>query len=168
MCVLLLEINMMIKRVIRNTVSIFLAAIVLIATSGFTVFRHSCQTGNTTEFSLIIPDFSCEHQGHQEDKDAIHSCCNIPTLPASETFDTEKCCNTDTFLVKLDVTFDTQNFFKKIITADFEQPAEKDYELEFPNAEITHIITSNDLPPPLSGKSLHVFLNQLNIPFPSV
>ncbi len=163
----IIEINMMIKGIIKNSVSVFLAAIVLIATSGFTVLRHSCQAQDTTEFSLFIPEFNCEHQGNQE-KSTIHSCCSIPVLPASETYDTEKCCDTDTFLVKLDVTFDIHHLTKKAIPADFDHPVERAHELEIPDGEITHIIISNDLPPPLGGKSLHIFLNQLNIPFPSV
>ena len=167
MIVLLLEITLKMTGFIRNTVSLFLAAIVLIATSGFTVFSHSCHKAHTNEFSITTPDCGCEHNNQIADE-AVHSCCGITESPAGETYEPEKCCDTESFLIKLDITFETHNILNKTHLSTADQPTVTAFELDIPSGEITHIIVCNNLPPPLSGKALHIFLNQLNIPFHTV
>jgi len=161
----IVRINDLMKRMILKSVTILTAAVILIATSGFTVFRHSCHVAKTTEISFIIPEFSCDKQ---QDDALTHSCCNALELPDAKTCGADGCCDTETFLVKLDITFYTQDFSKKAIQANLDQPKITYEEVEIPKEEISHIYINNDLPPPLSGKALLVFLNQLNIPFPSV
>lgn len=155
------------KIFVRNIVSLFLAAIVLIATSGFTVFHHSCQTSQTSELSLIIADFSCNNYKQKADV-VVQSCCRVHNSPVPETCDTKKCCDTETILVKVDIPFDTQNYLKKKSYTAIEHSAETAFEIEIPERELSHIVISNDLPPPLAGKALHIFLHQLNIPYRTV
>jgi hypothetical protein len=146
--------------------AVLLAAIVLIATSGFTVFKHSCSTENTIEFSLLFPEFKCEH--YQQEASLLACCCTILEPNNDEAYDKNKCCNTDTFVVKMNITIDLQNYHKIVDAPVAILIAIEETDLSPDRDEINHIIVSNDLPPPLSGKALHVFLNQLNIPFTSV
>jgi len=155
-----------VKIFVRDIVSLFLAAIVLIATSGFTIFHHSCQTSQTSELSLIIPDFSCSH--FQQKANDGHSCCSKHESPITETCGDDKCCNTETFLVKLDITLKVTNLENKISFSTPDFAFKTATEIEVPNDELSHITIINGLPPPLAGKDLHIFLHQLNIPFPSV
>ncbi len=141
-----------------------MAAIVLIATSGFTVFRHSCQKSNTSELSIIIPDFS--HYQHELTDCA--SCCGIQDPPASEASDSDDCCDTESLLVMLDTKFIVLDFSNKIIFSIPDPVIETTKEIEVSKWELSHINTINGLPPPLAGKNLHIFLHQLNIPFPTV
>ena len=155
------------KRFVRNTVSLLLAAIVLIATSGFTVFHHSCQTTQTSELSIIIPDFSCDHFQNPVEK-AVHSCCSTTEPPENNSCGADNCCDTEAYLVKLDITFKAIDFNKKVVFTTLIQHIKTTYKIEDPGAEFTHIIVSNNLSPPKAGKDLHIFLHQLNIPSPTV
>lgn len=157
------------KRFLIHTASIFLSVVILIATSGFTVFHHSCKSTQISEFSFIVPEFSCEHFQHQE-KEHVSSCCNdLHTTENERSCADANCCNTESFVVKSEFTLyvdnnDVKEGFFYIIPAiislsDPESGIQK---------EFTNIIISNDLPPPLAGKDLHIYLNQLNIPSPTV
>ena len=154
------------KALLRNTFAITLAMLVLVSTSGFTVFRHSCNTQKTSELSFIIPSFECEHIATEENSCA--SCCGAEEIPSGELYDTPKCCDTETILVKLDLNYEIQKTLKvvPIVAIGVLQGTEAIQEVS--NAEIAHIITSNNLPPPLSGKALHIYLQQLNIPYQTV
>lgn len=150
---------------IIKSVTILTAAVILIATSGFIVFRHSCHVKNSTEFSLIVPEFTCSIENHEG---VDHSCCYLPASGESESCEADKCCSTDSFFVKLNITLDIQDFSKKTVTQDMNVPTNTGYEIVLPSGELSHIIICNGLPPPLSGKALHIFLHQLNIPYASV
>ncbi len=166
MRVFLLEIKLMLKEMLRNTIALMMAVIVLVSTSGFTVFKHSCSTEQTTEFSLLIPEFNCEH--YQEEASLPACCCAIPIPEDEESYNSSKCCDTDTFVVKLNITVQLTDYDKSeyINVAILPVLAAKDLHTE--DDKNRHIIVSNNLPPPLAGKALHIYLHQLNIPYPSV
>jgi hypothetical protein len=117
---------------------------------------------------LLIPDFECDHTAHAH-VDKLISCCEIkPIKHEGEKCGESDCCDTYSFVVKLDITIDNQKISKN---ASFDVHAgllENDTEINYTDSEEKHIIISNDLPPPLSGKDLHIYLNQLNIPCLSV
>jgi hypothetical protein len=155
------------KRMISKIILAITAVIFLVSTSGFTVFRHSCQTEQTTEFSFLLADFNCDHQ-HIEDAHPAHSCCETSGTNDGVNCETDKCCDTETLLLELNTTFDYQNVFNKPIISAIDVAQVKIYEFYSPAKESTHIIISNDLPPPLSGKALLIFLHQLTTPHPFV
>lgn len=166
MLVILIGIKLMLKGIIINTMSLALAAIILVATSGFTVFKHSCSSEKTTEFSILIPEFNCEH--YLQEESLPPCCCTIPEPDKEESYGKDNCCETDSFVVKLNITIDVKDYNHNIVSAVSVIPAVEEIDVNLKRKEIKHIIVSNDLPPPLSGKSLHIFLQQLNIPYPSV
>lgn len=167
MGVYLLEFSFLMKRMISNIVLGITAVIFLVSSSGFTVFRHSCQAEQTTEFSFLLADFSCDHQ-HSDDTHPAHPCCEVSGTSDKVSCGTDHCCDTETLLVKLNTTSDYQNVFKKSVISAIDAAQVKIYEFFSPERESTHIIISNGLPPPLSGKALLIFLHQLTIPYPSV
>ncbi|MEN8224216.1 MAG: hypothetical protein ABFS05_02550 [Bacteroidota bacterium] len=158
----------MTKGLIRNIATIQLALIVLITTSGFAVFKHSCHIEHTTEYSLMLPEFDCNHYQHPGHEGDDHACCSLSNTDENNECQSGKCCDTDSFIVKLDITLDIHDFNKKAFIADFEFLPRTSKDVITQAEEICHIIISNDLPPPLSGKSLLIFLNQLDTPYPSV
>lgn len=167
LCVYLLEFSFLMKRMISKIIFGITAVIFLVSTSGFTVFRHSCQTEQTTEFSFLLADFDCDHQ-HSEDVHPTHSCFETPGTNDGVNCEADYCCDTETLLLKLNTTFDYQNVFKKPIVSAIDMAEVEIYEFYSPAKESTHIIISNDFPPPLSGKALLIFLHQLTTPYPSV
>ena len=150
------------KLVLRNSFSFLLGVIVLISTSGFTVFKHICNTENTSQFSFIIEDFNCDHNGHEHVK-ALPACCAENHTNKDVTCEDGNCCDTESYTVKLDITLDQQKAPKKPIL-DMES-AELVNHIESPSQlqEYRHIILHNNLPPPLSGKALHIYLHQLKL-----
>jgi len=156
----------MLKEMLRNTIALMMAVIVLVSTSGFTVFKHSCSTEETTEFSLLIPEFNCEHNQEEE---SLPACCStIPLARDKESYNSSKCCDTDKFVVKLNITVELTDYSKSEYTSVATIPILEANDLHTEDDEKRHIIVSNNLPPPLAGKALHIFLHQLNIPYPSV
>jgi hypothetical protein len=131
---------------------------VLVSTSGFAVFKHSCQTEQTTEYSIMMPEFDCEHE------QSIQTCCTIPENDGIPSCAETDCCDTDTYHVKLDIPLDAKDHSKKtgsVITGLSETVVSISNDVIVENSPI---ISFNDLPPPKSGKDLRIFLNQLNIP----
>ena len=157
----------MIKGLIKNTLTLLVAAIVLLATSGFTVFKHSCKTEQSTEFSFLVPDFSCDHGNHDHQQE-MPSCCDKHKTTSSENCSDDDCCNTVAFVVKMDVPFDVQQFQGNTDPIGTELQSEELISQNIFTGERTFILLNNNLPPPLSGKELCIFLNQLNIPNISV
>lgn len=158
-----------VKILLRNIGALILSAVILIVTSGFTIFHHTCQSSQTSELSLIIPELSCADIKSQETNNE-HSCCSVPEIPVEKhSNEDDNCCNTESFLVKLDITFVLVEVDEKtelpvkehLILFDNEQS-------RCPRIENSVTIISNDLPPPLGSKALHIFLHQINIPYPSV
>ena len=158
-----------VKKMMRHIASILLSVIVIIATSGYTVFHHTCYSSQTSELSVIVPEFSCDHsQNHDEDHET--SCCAIPvTEEEGNTCGDSDCCDTETYSIDLDVTFYSPDQIKKVNQSDIQRLLP---EIEVVTQESENLSSQfyiyNDLPPPLSGRTLHIFLNQLNIPDPSV
>ena len=156
-------------KTLRHITTIILSVVVLISTSGFTVFHHTCNSSQTSELSLIIPDFSCEHFQDKADEELPPCCTPVEEEHDKDKCGDDKCCNTKSFSVKLDITLKVVDFSNKIvlsiISPDLRSP--NDLLTGIPG-ELSNIIISNDLPPPLGGKDLHIFLHQLNIPSYSV
>jgi len=150
------------KTAIKNTISYLLATIFLVTTSGFTVFEHHCTTENTSQFSFIIEDFNCEHPDHQHEH-ALPACCAENHGSKGDSCDDRNCCDTESYIVQLDITLEISKISKN--TSPSLESGEPIYNLESPSKakESRAIITYNDLPPPLSGKALHIFLQHLKI-----
>ena len=149
------------KLIFRNIVSLILGLTVLVSTSGFTVFKHHCYTNNTTELSFIVEDFECDHQEHK-DGHKLPPCCTLPERVPGTKYSEGDCCDTETHLYKLNITLDIQEVTKKTNPALIAGILITEYKPDLPAEEKDHIIISNDLPPPRSGKDLHIFLQQLN------
>lgn len=167
MHVFLLEISVMLKGIIKNTTALVTAVILLVSTSGFTVFKHSCYTDRTTEYSVITPDFNCDHNDHTG-HEHLPSCCGIQDLGGGASCEEGSCCETEAFIIKLHINVDIQDYKKAQLVDDFEFISEATIDVPPARKEIDDIIISNDLPPPLSGRALLIYLHQLNTPYPSV
>lgn len=152
----------MVSKIVRNITTFVFAIMFLVVTSGFTVFHHSCASKQTSELSFVIPAFSCEHYNETADNN-MHSCCSIDDTSDHDACGTDKCCDTETIIVKLDVTFDIHYSHQTSIISYIEIPSTDSLEPEYGSDEQNPIILCNNRPPPLSGKDLHIFLNQLNI-----
>jgi hypothetical protein len=89
---------MHLKNYINITITLLLTIVYLLSATGVQVFHHHCNTQQTTETSLFIPSFSCEH--HHEQSCVTHgrmSCC----IDENEETDAG-CCNTTAEFIKLD------------------------------------------------------------------
>lgn len=147
---------------LRNSVSILVAMILLISTSGFTVFKHHCNTQNISQFSFIIEDFNCGHNDYDHEHIAP-SCCAESHANADRACEGGNCCDTESYVVKLDITIDIQKVLKHSIPLIGLAEAANPIEVPTLSKDSKHILIHNDLPPPLSGKALHIYLQQLKL-----
>lgn len=151
----------MLKRFTNKLVHVLVAVVVLISTSGFTVFEHSCTSSKTHERSLFIPVFSCDHY-QDEVNEEKPTCCDNHQAEEPITCGTDDCCETETIIVKLDATYDLQYNKLKVSIATLASPIETNAIVECPFDEESLCFVKNDHPPPLAGKALRIFLHQLN------
>lgn len=101
--------------------------IILMGSTGFSVYRHHCNTKNTTSISLFIDLTACEHDHDQDHHSDQTSCCSHEAESAcsheaeagccdansdhttcnSESSDEDPdCCNTEKKYFKLMVKYD--------------------------------------------------------------
>jgi len=156
-------------RILRHITTIILSVVILIATSGFTVFHHTCNSSQTSELSLIIPDFSCAHFQETAEEVLPPCCAPVKEEHNENSCVDDHCCNTESFSIELNITLAIVDFDNKIEFSTISPFIISDNDLfRGMPVELSNIIISNDLPPPLGGKALHIFLHQLNIPSCSV
>ncbi len=99
----------------------FLAAFILLASSGFTVYEHHCSWTNTTDISYIVDFTDCSHNidiTAEEETSHNHNCCSHSTetvelepiscyvIPTDGS--TTPCCNTEAHFYKLIENFEVQ------------------------------------------------------------
>lgn len=152
------------KKIIGNTFTVLMAAFFLVATSGMPVFHHSCNTQNTSEYTVLFADFSCEHWQGISDAEKSNSCCADQHNEEDQSCEDNHCCDTETLLVKLDANLD----FNKSVQVNTDQFLVKeinviDNQIYTPEKQLP-VFFYHDLPPPLTGKDLKIYLHQLNIP----
>lgn len=144
-----------------------LAAAFMVVTSGFTVFHHSCQSMSTSEYSVLIPEFSCNHY-NAEKSHGMPACCHSAEDASHQDHPDDDCCDTESYVVKIDFTVKMQD----ALTFCFENSATSFELIEYASLneddQSQVDLFSNDLSPPKAGRDLHIFLQQLNIPDPAV
>lgn len=139
-----------------------IAVVIMLTTSGFNVFYHYCTTSQASEYSFIIAGFNCAHSQKASATINAPECCSSSD-EKNDSCHHDDCCITETFLVKLEINLDQQNsgdFSFKIISLQKEDPFTKAARSSGSHGQEFHYA---DLPPPLSGKALRIFLGQLNI-----
>jgi len=155
------------KLILRNSISFLLALVMLVATSGFTIFKHHCTAENTNQLSFMIEDFDCDHNDQEHEHFPL-ACCTQHGQDTGQSCEPENCCDTESYVVQLNITLDKQQATKYSLP-DLENGEDIiDIDTPCPRVEKDLIIISNNLPPPIAGKALRIYLHQLNIPFPSV
>lgn len=151
----------------RQVLGMFMVAIILLTTSGISVFHHYCNTTRLSEYSLIIPEFSCQHHHHLTDK--LPSCCSGEHENLHQSCGMSDCCTTDVVMVKLDVTLIAQDidpWQTQLAGLIVGNSLMLEDEAEVENSDLP--IINNNHSPPLAGRDLHIYIHQLNIPDPSV
>lgn len=150
----------MMKSYLHKVLAVILAAVFILATSGIAVFHHFCSTEKTSEYAVFYTDFNCDQEHDSHKGDEISSCCIADQQSCSEN----QCCNTETKVFKLDIDLDSQKTIKLSLDQKLISVNEKLEPSEPITVNIGMIYFYHDLPPPLSGKDLKIYLHQLNIP----
>lgn len=163
----------------KNTLTIIVAFALLIGSSGFQVYKHSCATHNFSAVSLIeIPVCEKDHQLAEvlddccktEEKETNESnCCESKPFDQSTPYSISssdiKCCiSTFEYLQLQDNIFQPLGKKKisvEVITYSISFIEEKNVNLFQPL-----IVEQNNLPPPVFGKLLLTSIHQLKLDTP--
>ena len=92
-------------------------------------------------------------------------CCADKFETAHQSCGMSDCCTTDVITVKLDITLmtlDIQPWQPQLAGLQYEYAVADEVSIEKENTALN--ILCDALSPPLSGRELHIFLHQLNIP----
>lgn len=158
---------------IKKISAVFLAIVVLVSTSGFTVYEHSCNCCQTTDYSLANFSSCCDrdsepmHEGTPEIcSDGI--CCNTAADEDNQNHvcSANGCCNFDNNYEKLGVDFDksqtlTIRFFPKLLNVI--QILKPQVLVETELHKLIHI--SQNAPPIFAESDFVIFAHALKIPF---
>jgi hypothetical protein len=148
------------KSYLLKVLTLILATVFIIATSGIPVFHHFCNTNKTSEYAFFFTDFNCDHEHESQHANETRSCCSVDQGSCEDN----QCCNTEAKVYKLDIDLD----FQKTLKLSVDQTLISELELQNLTDPITEslgmIYFYHDLPPPLAGKELKIFLHQLTIP----
>ena len=131
-------------------VAYYMAFMILMGTTGFSVYRHHCSTQNSTQISLFIDLTGCDHEDeHHSDATSCCSheheeatgCCDATsdhaTCSSSVTDEESNCCNTEKKHFRLIAKYDLPNLvvekvqFIPILLAVFELTTEDKSSVEY-------------------------------------
>jgi hypothetical protein len=167
------------KSLVKNIFTTIVALALLIGSTGFQLYKHSCAVHNISEVSLVeTPECEQDHQVLDEKDD----CCKVEDEEVSEP----SCCKTEPIEESNQIVISAQeisccfssveskvindNLFhlanQKIIAAEFIVSSFIDIEKSIPQIEQRIILQNNNLPPPVFGKSLLTTLHQLKLDTP--
>lgn len=152
---------MMLKKFLKIAVALPLATILIVASSGLTIFLHHCNCEGKTEIS-IYSEVGCDMH---TTNNVQHGCCDFEEVEAISN-ESESCgCNNEQVSIKLnDVVpvVSTSISFIKILVAVVEQYVHTEKLITPENSQ--KFYTESDTPPPLLwGKALLISLNSLKI-----
>jgi hypothetical protein len=164
---------MVMVELIKKISAVLLAIVVLVSTSGFTVYEHNCNCCQTTDYSLTIFSSCCDHDSAITNETAPETCsdgicCNITTDEKTQNHvcSADGCCNFNNNYEKLAVDFDKSQtvsirFFPKLINVI--QILNPIVLVEPELQKLIHI--SQNAPPILSETDFVIFAHALKIPF---
>jgi hypothetical protein len=168
------------KILVKNILTTIVASALLIGSTGFQVYKHTCSTHNISGVSLIeIPVCEKDNQSIEETAD----CCK----PVIEEPTEDSCCETETServnqvsLAPQDINCCISTIEKSQLQDNLFSPVQKKsliteiandlVPLFFSikqNAEQNLVLRNNDLPPPIFGKTLLCTIHQLKIDTPT-
>jgi hypothetical protein len=167
------------KILVKNILTTIVALVLLIGSTGFQVYKHTCSTHHFSAISLIkIPVCEKDHLAIEE----TDNCCE----PVIEETTEANCCESEAGEGVNQVSLAPQDFNCCITTIENSQlqdnlfpPVEKkSLTTEIANdlvpiivcikqnAERNLVLHNNDLPPPIFGKTLLCTIHQLKIDTP--
>jgi hypothetical protein len=155
-------------KVIKNTALIMVVGLLILATGGFSVYRHICNCAGEMSASVIVKT-SCGHD-HSSSKEPCCSNSDIPSCckekPAKETkhrCNGHDCCQTSSQFLKINDSF--QPGLEKISLKPLVAASSVliiDFNEDIFSAPVDNIYYS-DLPPPESGKQILLAHHQLKL-----
>ena len=94
------------KKHIKSFTTILLSLLVLLSTSGLTIYNHHCDSNNTNDYSVFLAVNNCDLHTHKPlalsccevDSEAIHTDAHCVLQAEND----ETCCTNFTKVVKLD------------------------------------------------------------------
>jgi hypothetical protein len=148
-------------KLLKNIVSIILLLVFILSTSGITILTHYCSGSKKTTQHILS-----EITGNREGCGGMLCSSSLKTISVRETLSKSSCCKENSSFYKIAVVDNphTNQISVKIlvgnlIISDLHLPSRSVFALKDFPFPLFHSI-----PPPLAGKQLAVFLQQLRIP----
>jgi hypothetical protein len=155
---------MALLKLVKNILTIVLLLVFIISTSGITILSHYC-SGSKKTIRSILPELS----GSQEGCGGMSCSKSFKIALERESISKASCCKENSVFYKIAVVetppvnqFSIKIPFNNLIAPDL-------YLATLASSEITntHFPQVHCESPPVAGKQLVVFLQQLRIPSPS-
>lgn len=154
-------------KTIKNIGLIVVAVFLIIATSGFSIFRHVCSCDGVVTTSVFMEP-TCHHAQAETASScsmvkATHSCCAVkPVKESRPVCHKGECCNTTSLFLKISDSFQPGNdntVLKPVpVAVAFIIPDQITLENNF-----SFNLFNDDRPPPPSGKQIIVAHHQLKL-----
>jgi hypothetical protein len=159
------------RTLLHNITAVFVALLVVIATSGMNVYMHYCACDHLYSATLLPGESYCDHgvisgasccQLNEKERD----CCNEYALTCAIHKHATGCCSTSQLFLKISSDIDAN--FSKISLKIYATSGLTDPNIEPATDPITvkNIRCALVDPVPFYGKTLLTFLHQLRIDTP--
>lgn len=167
------------KTLVKNIFTTIVALTLLISTTGFLVYKHTCAAHNFSAVSFLeTPVCEKDHQEVEETDDcckevvediAEPSCFKVDSIVESNTVSITseeiKCCLSSIESSQIKDRLFT-SIEKKNLTLELMVALVPFIRIEIQQTEQNLVIRNNDLPPPKFGKQLLQTIHQLKIDTP--
>ncbi len=151
----------MLKKFLKIVVALPLATVLIVASSGLTIFLHHCDCEGKTEFS-IYNQVGCEMH---TTNNIQHSCCDFEEVEVISNESGSCGCNNEQVSIKLNdivPVLSTNINFTKILIALVEPNVHTEKQVS-PDVSLKSYSESDSPPLILWGKALLISLNSLKI-----
>lgn len=156
-------------KLFQKILSVFIAVLVLVTTSGFRIYSHDCDCCGSDEISFVEIDTCCEEEQTALPCDLIHS-FDTPCCPPIEITDilhdceTSGCCEVQADFFKLN------NIFDKSKVLNIKYPVLENYMVQVVDTEaltektITRYLqVADNSPPKIPFRDFVIFGHALKI-----
>ncbi len=153
---------------IKYVLTVFIAVIVFLSSTGFNVYHHHCNQDKTTSTSFFIDNTSCNHaEKHHHDKPSHpSSCCeDYAASECENNYEEKECCEIVKTYHKVEIQNTDENLKKNIEFSALDIFILQSL-FDFSNSdENSDEIINKESPPLLYGKELIYFIQKIKIPF---
>ncbi|MCF8298512.1 MAG: hypothetical protein K9J13_13275 [Saprospiraceae bacterium] len=153
---------------IKHIMTVIVAMVVFITSTGFNIYHHHCKINKTTSTSFFINNTSCDHseKHHEEKHHHSSSCCEKKfTSNCDESYEEQECCDITKTFHKIEILNKVEKSVQQFEITALDIFVLTSIFTSTETEELSNEIINKESPPLLFGKELIYFIQNIKIPY---